>query len=99
MTDRELKSLCSSFRKGLISAREGDMMCGVVSYALQGYLSFLGCESNIEEVNLRYLNHVFLRLLDGRVLDATADQFGGPRVYLGKPMWYHKNRAATGGRK
>ena len=91
MSDRELKNLCASFRKGLIKNREGDMMCGVVSYALQSYLSFLGQPCEIEEVDLKRCNHVFLRLPDGRVLDGTADQFGGPKIYLGEPLWYHKS--------
>jgi len=91
MGDRELKSLARSFRKGVINNREGDMMCAVVSYALQGYLSFLGVELAIDEVRLQFSNHVFLKLADGRVLDATADQFGGPKVYLGEPMWFHKD--------
>ena len=90
MSDKELKSLCLSFRKGLIKNREGDMMCAVVSYALQGYLAFLGFDTEIEEVGLPFSNHVFLRLKDGRVLDATADQFSGPKVYLGEPMWFHR---------
>ena len=90
MTDRDLKSLCAGFRKGLIKKREGDMMCGVVSYALHGYLSFLGIKAEIEDVVLKHSNHVFLRLPDGRVLDATADQFGGPKIYLGSPLWYHR---------
>ena len=93
MTTREIRSLASGFRKGLIGSREGDMMCAVVSYALQSYLSFLGQESNIEEVSLRYSNHVFLRLPDGRVLDATADQFGQyPKIYIGEPLWFHTDR-------
>jgi len=89
MRTSELKSLCLGFRRGLIKQREGDMMCAVVSYALHGYLSFLGVKAEVEEVSLQLSNHVFLRLSDGRVLDATADQFGGPKVYIGAPMWFH----------
>jgi len=95
LRDKELKSLCLDFRRGLIRKNAGDMMCGVVSFALQGYLSFLGVPAEIEEVLLPQTNHVFLRLEDGRVLDATADQFGGPKVYLGEPMWFHKTQEAA----
>jgi hypothetical protein len=28
-------------------------------------------------------DHWFLRLEDGQIVDATADQFGGPKVYVG----------------
>ena len=91
MNDRELQRICTSFRRGLIKQREGDMMCAVVCYPLQGYLSILGQSSQVEEVGLKYSNHVFLRLPDGRVLDPTADQFGGPKVYIGQPLWYHED--------
>jgi hypothetical protein len=91
MTDGQLKRLSLQFRNGLISKRESEMMCGIVSYALQGYLSFLGVDTKSEEVMLQFSNHVFLRLSDGRVLDATADQFGGPKVYLGGGEWYHRD--------
>ncbi len=67
-------------------------MCGIVSYALHGYLGFMGISAEVEEVDLKYSNHVFLRMSDGRVLDATADQFGGPKVYMGEPLWYHQNQ-------
>ena len=91
MTTRELKQVSREFRGGLIGKREGDMMCAVVCYALNGYLSFLGQSSTIEEVMLKYSNHVFLRLPDGRILDPTADQFGDyPAIYVGKPLWFHE---------
>ena len=33
------------------------------------------------------MNHIWIRLADGRVLDPTADQFGDyPPVYLGDPL-------------
>jgi hypothetical protein len=42
------------------------------------------------------MNHIWLRLPDGRALDATADQFNTlfpsmdlPPVYLGKPLSIH----------
>ena len=94
MTDTQLIRLCSSFKRGLLKKREGDMMCAVVCYPLQGYLSMLGVDCGLEEVNLQYSNHVFLRLPDGRVLDPTADQFGGPKVYIGAELEYHREQAA-----
>ncbi len=95
MNVRELKQVCSGFRRGLIKKREGDMMCAIVCYPLSGYLSILGERTEIVEVSLRYSNHVFLRLSDGRVLDPTADQFGGPKVYIGPPLWYHEDLGIT----
>ena len=67
-------------------------MCAVVCYPLSGYLSMIGIEAAIEEVDLQYSNHVFLRLADGRILDPTADQFNGPKVYLGVGEWYHQSK-------
>ena len=95
MDDRQLKRICSGFRSGLLKRREGDMMCAVVCYPLQGYLSMLGQDALIEEVDLKSSNHVFLRLPDGRVLDPTADQFGGPKVYIGEPLWYHQDSVSS----
>lgn len=92
MSDAQLKSVCLKFRKGLIKGREGDMMCGVVTYPLAAFLGMMGVAAEIEEVDLKYSNHVFLILSDGRVLDATADQFGGPKVFLGNRQWYHQDQ-------
>ena len=92
MTSGEIKRVARSFRKGILKKRCSDMMCAVVSYPLQGFLSVLGVETEVVEVLLKQSNHVFLRLADGRILDATADQFGGPPIYLGDPQWYHTER-------
>ncbi len=34
-------------------------------------------------------DHTFLRMEDGTVIDITADQYGGPKTYVGKiaPPW------------
>lgn len=60
-------------------------MCMVVAAPLQGLLSALyGVETELVEVEFETINHVYLRLPDGRILDPTADQFPGmPDVYLG----------------
>lgn len=90
MTDKQLIRVSSGFRRGLIGPEDGTMRCAMVSYSLAGYLSFVGVACETEEVLLEKCNHVFIRLKDGRVLDGTADQFGGPKVYLGEPLWFHK---------
>jgi hypothetical protein len=66
-----------------------------VSAPLQGLLSAVyGIETSLEEADLGHTNHVFLRLPDGRILDATADQFDLPCVYLGPlPELYREARA------
>jgi hypothetical protein len=70
-------------------------MCGAVSYALAGYLRGCGIECETVKYEVHKVEHVCLVLSDGRVLDATADQFKRPDgsdmpdVYIGKrPSWY-----------
>ena len=38
-------------------------------------------------------NHTFLQMEDGTIVDITADQYGGPKTYVGKlqPPWSLKN--------
>ena len=91
MKATELKQIAKRFRSGLLKDREGDMMCGMVCYPLHSYLNFLGEHVTLEEVSLKFSNHVFLRLESGLVLDPTADQFGQSKVYLGKELWFHRN--------
>lgn len=93
MNIRELRQITKDFRDGILKRNDGysDMMCAVVCYPLHEYLDFLGQKATVERVMLRYTDHVFLRLPDGGVLDPTADQFGDyPKVYIGEPLWFHK---------
>lgn len=84
MTDKQLKRVASEMRAGIIGKGSSTDMCMVVSAPLQGMLSALyGLDTEIEEVDFLDTNHVFLRLPDGRILDATADQFGLEPIYLG----------------
>lgn len=87
MTDEELIATCKDFREGLLDGGSSYAMCAVVSYPLEGYLSFLGVGVRAEKVTFANhptcAGHVFLRLDDGRILDPTADQFGLEPVYLG----------------
>lgn len=86
MTDTQLKRVAREFRKGVLGKRSARLMCMAVSAPLQGLLSALyGMDTELEEVQFPEGNHVWLRLPDGRVLDATADQFGREPIYLGEP--------------
>lgn len=98
MTDEELIDTCRDFRAGLIGPETpGEGMCAAVCWPLAGFLSSL-CGINVEcfETDLsdhptaRALEHVWMRLPDGRALDPTFDQFGGADIYLGTPTQYHK---------
>lgn len=93
MTDSELIAFVTQFRKGLLGGRRSTMMCAVVCAPLSTLLALHGVENEIMEsefeIDGQSYNHVWLRLPDGRALDATADQFGFlhmPRVYLGPPV-------------
>lgn len=69
-----------------------------VSAPLQSFLAGLyGLETTLEEVDFGSCNHVWLRLSDGRILDATADQFGLDKVYLGQvpEMYTQRMKAAS----
>lgn len=98
MSDDELLDVCSGFRDGILDcARYGgksDGMCYAVSMALGGYLAWLGFECRLIEGAVGRSNHFWLQHPDGRIIDATADQFSTekrpmPKVYLGsKPKHY-----------
>lgn len=100
MDDRLLKSFTRSFRKGMIGKMESRGWCAKISWALQGYLSFaLQIKSEVHVSQVGRWNHVYLVLADGRVLDATADQFNEegkrkkyPQIYLGEPLEIHKGK-------
>ncbi|MBV7542230.1 hypothetical protein KW835_14115 [Acidovorax sp. sic0104] len=55
----------------------------------------LGVEAVLVESDLDECNHIFLKLLDGEILDPTADQFNEgsrvqlPEVYLGPGARIH----------
>lgn len=94
MSDRRLRNIVTGFRDGLLAGESSTFKCGMVSYALQGYLYFLGVDTKIVTLNFAEINHVFLQLPDGRIIDATADQFGLPPVYIGPmPLKYATRKA------
>jgi hypothetical protein len=108
VTDAELLKASTEFRDGLLDCTQfgGDPtgMCFAVSSALGGYLSMLGLDCRLAEDDFGFTNHVWLVLPDGRVLDATADQFNRrlrcklPKVYLGPmPRIYRRWQSRSGG--
>lgn len=103
MTDAELIQIASDFREGILDGRSSERMCAAVSWPIGAYLeSICGIETEAIEGDLGHMNHVWLRLSDGRVLDATADQFNRlfpdlnlPSVYLGAPLSIHPTPGET----
>lgn len=97
MTDDEIIEVATEFREGILGGDSSAWMCAAVSWPLQSYLSvFHGIKSEAVESDLGDLNHVWLRLEDGRALDPTADQFNAlfpamnlPPVYLGPRLSIH----------
>lgn len=98
LTDKQLLRIATGFRKGILGRRRSSrMMCCMVSLGLQGYLGFLGLHTKVREGEVGDCNHIWLELSDGRVLDATADQFSDdetiyPPVHLGEPLKIHRAR-------
>ena len=92
MSDDELKQFATDFRGGILDGRSSEMTCFMVCAPLAGLLQMRGVTVAVEEGDLGFCNHFWLRLQDGRVLDPTADQFNAlfslalPPVYLGPPL-------------
>lgn len=96
MTDAELIETASGFREGMLQGRASTGMCAMVSWPLAGLLRFHGVECECIESDLGEWNHIWIKLPDGRALDAMADQFNRlfpdlnlPPVYLGEPTAIH----------
>lgn len=86
MKGESLLNLVRRFRNGVLGDRPSDLMCGVVSYPLEGYLNFLGIKCHV--VRGPEGEHYWIELEDGRIIDATADQYNSefrkmPKVYIG----------------
>ena len=90
MTDKQLIRLVRSFRKGILGGRSSALMCAAVCWPLASLLELNGVRCEAVETELEHINHVWIKLADGRALDPTADQFGTlPDVYLGPPLAIH----------
>lgn len=100
MTDKQLLKAVTSFRFGLIGNNSSSLMCMAVSAPLQGFLYVCGINTELINGGIDgiWCNHVWLKMSDGRIIDATADQFNEtaksdkmimPKVYIGeRPTWY-----------
>lgn len=91
MTNQELIEIATEFRKAILGRKKPKGMCAKVSWALQGFLSFMGEHTTAHESSVGDWNHVYLVTESGTVIDATADQFSTdkkkyPPVHVGKPI-------------
>lgn len=99
MTDDELRQIAWDFRVGLIGeAGSPEGMCFAVSSPLAGLLNFYGVPVELVESDhsdhpaTGYLEHWWIKLPDGRVLDPTFDQFCSEEpvpIYIGQPTEFH----------
>jgi hypothetical protein len=96
---KELKTISTLFSKGILAGRESKNFCYMVSAALCGYLKFCGYNCHLQKGDIKIsknvvLEHYWIKMNDGNIVDATADQYNNatrkmPRVYVGnKPVWY-----------
>lgn len=94
MTDAEIIEFAAEFRGGLIGQGGPHMLCFVICAPLVTLLGMHGVPGRMMEGDVHLkggggMNHVWIELDDGRVLDPSADQFNGfrdgdmPAVYLG----------------
>ena len=97
MTDKQLVRFATSFRSGILAKNPSNWMCAAICWPLQPLLKMAGVKCEVIESDLGHMNHVWLRLEDGRALDPTADQFNHlflkdyPPVYLGPLLDIHGN--------
>lgn len=96
----ELYKICSEFRQGLLGGKSSKWMRFAVSAPLQAILCMYGYNSQLIYGEIETpdctIDHVWLELPDGQIIDATADQFNEelnkemPDIYIGEiPNWYY----------
>jgi hypothetical protein len=94
-TDKQLLKIATEFRKGMLGKDSSRGYCGMVCFALQGYLNAMGIKTTLYEGDWGEGNHIWMVLEDGRVLDPTIDQYNYitpkyPMVHLGEPLDAHQ---------
>lgn len=88
-------AFATDFREAVLGGAPSAGMCAAISGPLRAALQSLGVPCQLMESDLGEINHVFLQMADGAVLDATADQFNWcsrqplPGVYLGPAAMIH----------
>ena len=85
MDSDALLSFVEDFRSGILRERPSYMQCFKVCWPLQALLDINGVKTVMMEGIYKAgdRNHIWLECVDGTVIDPTADQFGGPTVYIG----------------
>lgn len=84
MTKRELVTLARQFRRGILDGGSSKSMCFAVCWPLSGLLEAAGVQTELVEGDFGFVNHFWLKLPNGDILDPTADQFGLAPIYVGQ---------------
>lgn len=86
----ELKKIVTEFREGILSGAPSAFMCMAVCVPMESYLSMCGYPVSMVHGTVDLpdydMDHVWLELPDGTIVDPTADQFSElnlPPVYIG----------------
>jgi hypothetical protein len=90
-----LKNIVRDFTKGLLDGKPSARMCLAVCMPLASFLRIYGYRGVVTEGTVNGLEHFWITLPDGTILDPTASQFSKPdgspmpKIYVGlKPEWY-----------
>jgi hypothetical protein len=90
MQHSELLKLVTDFREGILDGKPSVRMCFAVCAPLSSYLDFVGVENELIEGEAGDMQHFWIKLPDGNIIDPTADQFfllwgcnKMPPVYIG----------------
>lgn len=94
LTTRKLKTFAEEFSYQILDGKPSKGQCAKISWALSGYLSFMGLPNDVYESQVGRWNHLWIKLWNGKIIDCTADQFNRgkrkhPKVYIGKPLDIH----------
>lgn len=107
MKERELLSLVKKYREVILKGKSSKHKCYAISKPLSELLNNMGilCELTrgyYDGGKENHGQHDWITLKDGRIIDATADQFKKPdgsdmpEIYFGeKPEWYDDFRKSN----
>ena len=84
---KDIKKIVQEFRRGILDGKGSLMMCYAICLPLRSYLRYsFEIETDLIEGTVYGANHYWLQMIDGTIIDPTADQFDYkmPKVYIGK---------------
>ena len=96
MTDKKILKLACQIRNIYVGNNSSRGYCILVSQKLHRELIAVGCPCTVMQGSVGRHGHLWVQLEDGRILNATGDQFTRhrlPPVYLGpRPHCYKINK-------